>query len=66
MMSFDRHLTQIQTSSVKHVRAEHKGEGSVKPTSQDIPLISRTLSESFAKIQGFNHTTTASMLLNQD
>ena len=39
-MNLDRCLTQIQTSSVKHNRAEYKGEGSVELTSQDILSIS--------------------------
>jgi len=42
MASLDRRLTQIQTSGVKHARAEHEGEGSVEPTSRDIPPIPRT------------------------
>ena len=42
MTSLDRRLTQIQTSGVKHARAEHEGGGNVDPTSGHIPPIPRT------------------------
>lgn len=42
MADLDRRLTQIQTSGVKHSRAEHEGDGSVVPTPLDVTLIPRT------------------------